>query len=82
VRLLDQFGREIKPPYIDDNAAAFVLNCPGIPEEIVKSIKDSQAYYEAFSGSRLLDADGQRIVSQKPQTVSGKAFRVPFGVGC
>jgi len=77
--LLDQFGQPVKPTYYDERAAAFVLNCPGIPQEMVAELEHSQRFYEQMSGATLYDADGQRVHIDKPQTVgSTKPFRHPI----
>lgn len=76
-QLLDQFGKTIRPPYYDENAAAFALSVY-LPEEIRDSIEKSQEFYRAMRGVDLFDADGQRVNTSEPQTVSTSRFRHPI----
>jgi hypothetical protein len=76
--LLDEFGREIRPAFVDSRDADFVRNVPGVPEEMIREVERSQAFYEAMSGARLYDASGALVATGSPTKITGRPFRIPL----
>lgn len=62
----------------DDSCAGCGYIFSHTAKEIAKQFSLDQDMLERLVGVTLYDASGDRINTSKPQTVSGKPFRVPF----
>jgi hypothetical protein len=76
--LLDEFGREIRPTYVDSRDAAFILQSGMFGQEFAEKILADLHFYAQIRGPRLYGADGEQLKTAQAQVVGRREFRVPF----